>query len=113
MLYFPPQRPVLFEDSTEFTVKAIEALEEAYGFLDAFLANNRDWLVGEDVTIADLCILTCIATTDLVFPVDEEKYPQLYAWYQRGKELPYYEEVNREGLDELKTVLHTKLGKDL
>lgn len=111
-LCFFQQRPIIRGLSNELNETDLQELYEAFEFMEAFL-KDREWMAGDSLTIADLCLVPCVASVDLVVPVDEEKYPRLYAWYQRCKELPYFEESNREGLDAAKELFDANLGQQL
>lgn len=51
------------------------------------------------MTIADLSIVTIVSTIDMIVPVTPEQWPKLYNWwYNRMKQLPYYEKANQDGL---------------
>lgn len=82
---------------------------EAYQFLNAFLENN-EWLAGDDVTLADISMLSTMSTVDIIIPVEEEKFPKLHDWLQRGKQLPYFEDSQSKGLDMAKAFVEEKLG---
>lgn len=103
------QRPLLTASSSEISDVAFEELLEAYEFLNAFMEKTT-WLAGEEVTIADISILSTLSTLDLVIPVEEEKYPRLADWLQRGKQLPFFDEGNSKGLEMVKTFVEAKLG---
>lgn len=87
---------------SEVPEEANDKLIEAFGFLEAFLGEN-EWMVGENLTLADLSVCTTLVSVELFIPVDEERFPHLTAWLQRVKELPYFEECNQAGLDEFKS----------
>lgn len=96
-------------ESTEISDTTFEELMEAYQFLNAFLENN-DWLAGDEVTLADISMLSTMSTLDLIVPVEEEKYPKLFDWLKRGKQLPYFEESQSKGLDMIKAFVEEKMG---
>lgn len=55
------------------------------------------------MTIADLSIATIASTVDMIVPITDEKWPKLYNWWHNQmKSLPYYEQINRDGIAALK-----------
>lgn len=74
-----------------------------YGLLEKFL-EDRKWMAGESLSLADFSLVTTVTTLDIFVPVDAEKYPRISAWISMAKEtLPEYEEINEGGLKKLKT----------
>ncbi|CAH0546304.1 unnamed protein product [Brassicogethes aeneus] len=94
----------LFMGESEIDEDVKDKLIEALGFLESFL-NGHDWFAGDEVTIADLSILSTLATVELFIPVDAERFPQLDAWLKRAKDLPYFHETNAEGLQLFKEMM--------
>ncbi|XP_060520843.1 uncharacterized protein LOC132698667 [Cylas formicarius] len=91
----------LFMGESQVSEDDADKLIEAFGFLEEFLGDNQ-WMVGDDITIADLSLLATVATVELFFPIDAERFPKMTEWLARGKELPYFDEVNSEGFDAFK-----------
>ncbi|XP_068892699.1 glutathione S-transferase 1-like [Tenebrio molitor] len=96
----------LFTGTGDISEDDRDKLIEAYGFLEEFL-NGRPWLAGDEMTIADLSILATVVSADLFIPVDGERFPQLADWLKTGKELPYFDECNADGLAKFKEMLPT------
>lgn len=91
----------MFRGAKEMEEEAIDKVKEAYSFLECFL-EGREWLAGDQITIADLCNGAVVSSLDAFVPIEEEKYEKLNVWLSKCKELPYYAECNQEGLDLLK-----------
>ncbi|XP_055921905.1 glutathione S-transferase 1-like [Eupeodes corollae] len=83
-------------------------IEEAYDFMEAFLEDGTH-MAGNSLTIADLSILPSLSSLDLIVPVDSTKWPKLNSWLDLMKKLPYYEEVNVEGLRVIGEMLKSML----
>lgn len=98
----------LLDGATKYDEKVCEKIREAYDILEAFLV-GRTWLAGEQVTIADMTNAVTVITLDLSVPVEEKRSPKLFIWLQRCKELPHFEECNKEGTDLLKISLQELL----
>nr|QVK45131.1 GSTe7 [Pagiophloeus tsushimanus] len=98
-------QPIMMGIQDEVSEDARDSMLEALGLLETFLKDNQ-WMAGDDLTIADLTILALISTVEeAVFPIDPERFPKLADWFSRAKELPYFEESNREGLDKIKELV--------
>lgn len=63
-------------------------------------------MAGEALTIADLCLIATVSSTDILVPVKGSKYPKLCAWIKRMQELAYYRESNGVGLQSFKKLFH-------
>lgn len=100
--------PILFRNELVFPEEKRVAILKAYDFLEAFLKNDK-YLVGDSLTIADLCAIPSVTTLGFLVKIDEEKYPKLCAWIKRLESLPYYA-LNKEGNDDLEKAYKTKMG---
>lgn len=101
--------PIMFRGAKELDEEATDKIKEAYNFLEAFL-DGREWLAGNDMTIADLCNVATVSSMEAFVPLDEERHEKLTAWFSKCKELPYYTENNQEGLDLLKEYVQEKMN---
>ncbi|KAK9881395.1 hypothetical protein WA026_016285 [Henosepilachna vigintioctopunctata] len=103
-------RSVVVENEKEITTDKISAITEAYKLLDAFL-ENRTYLCGDCLTIADICCVATVSTATIIIPISTDKYPNLSTWYRNFKNLEYYEETNGQGLNKLDALVEMKLGR--
>lgn len=90
--------PTLFRGETP-SKEALRNLEEVLEHLDNFL-ENQIYVAGENLTVADISIITVISTIDASGSVDISKYPNIWMWYQRTKKAMEsfgYEEINQSG----------------
>ncbi|KAH1018811.1 hypothetical protein HUJ05_006506 [Dendroctonus ponderosae] len=93
--------PIMMGIEDVVSEEASDCMLESLGLLEIFL-KDKPWIAGDDLTIADLTILALVATVEeVVFPIDPERFPKLSEWFNKAKELPYFEECNREGLDKM------------
>lgn len=99
----------MFRGAKEFEEEATDKVKEAYRLLEAFL-EGREWLAGDEITIADLCNVATVSTLEAFVPIEEEGHEKLIAWLGKCKELPYYGECNQEGLDLLKQAVEEHLN---
>ncbi|XP_011182216.1 glutathione S-transferase 1 [Zeugodacus cucurbitae] len=81
---------------------------EGYTLLEKFLTSSS-YLVGDCLTIADLCCVATASSLGGVVELDTKKYPKLSAWMERMKKLPYYEEANGWGCKRYLDMLQTRL----
>ncbi|EAT48935.1 AAEL000092-PA [Aedes aegypti] len=85
------QMGAIYRRETSVVTDEMKAkINEAYTNLELFLVRN-DWFAGENVTVADLCLLPTISTMVHV-GFDLSKHPRLAAWYENCKVLKGYEE---------------------
>ncbi|CAG9767485.1 unnamed protein product [Ceutorhynchus assimilis] len=96
--------PIIMGIEEDISEEARDGFLEALGILEIFLKDYQ-WMAGDDITIADLSILAFLSTVETVLPLDPERFPKLTNWFGRAKELPYFEECNGEGLDQIKEML--------
>lgn len=82
---------VLFLGKTEVPQERIDAITEAYDFVEAFL-KDQTYVAGNQLTIADFSLISSISSLVAFVPVDAAKYPKLSAWIKRLEQLPYYAE---------------------
>ncbi|KAH8277740.1 hypothetical protein KR018_004441 [Drosophila ironensis] len=69
----------------------------AYADLENMLQGGN-FVVGNDISVADVSIHTTLVTLDLLIPVESEKYPRVKAWVDRvGQMLPDNEKLNLQG----------------
>lgn len=101
---------MVVENEKEISTKQISAIKESYNFLDKFL-QNKTYLVGDHLTIADICCVATVSTATIITPISTEKYPNLSSWYRTCKNLPFYEETNGVGLNKLDALVELKLGR--
>ncbi|KAL3285290.1 hypothetical protein HHI36_019400 [Cryptolaemus montrouzieri] len=103
-------RSIVEENEKEISTDKISAITEAYKLVDAFL-EDKTYIVGDSLTIADFCCVTTISTATIIIPISTEKYPNLSTWYRNFKNLEYYEKTNGDGLNKLDALVELKLGR--
>lgn len=103
--------PVLYYGSTDCSIDKIAYVQKCYEILEGYL-KDQTYLCGNELTIADFCCVATITSGNDVAPIDEFKFPKVNAWLKKLAELPYYQEVNGEGADELKALFKSKLAEN-
>nr|WCC58228.1 glutathione S-transferase [Pharsalia antennata] len=88
--------PVAFEGAA-FDPEKLNKLNEAFEFLDGFLANS-EFAAGDNLTLADLSLVATVSTCDIT-GYDLSSYKNVSRWYDNVKETaPGYEEANGKNL---------------
>lgn len=92
----PFQEPILYGGSSEVPQHKIDYMKKGYELLDGALTD--DYIVGNELTLADISCIATVDTMDIFFPMDRSKYPKLVAWMERmSNRIPDYDRLNREG----------------
>ena len=58
-----------------------------------YLSDARQWLAGDDLSIADFAAAAHFSTLDYLGEVDWRQYPAVKAWYQRVKSRPAFRAI--------------------
>ncbi|KAJ8971671.1 hypothetical protein NQ317_011901 [Molorchus minor] len=101
--------PILLTDDKLIREENLNALIEAFGFLETFLQNSR-YIAGDSLSIADLSLITTITNASALVPIDGHKYPRIRAWRKLMEFLPY-SDINKSGGEEFKTLIKEMLSK--
>lgn len=59
----------------------------------AWLINRRNWLAGDEFSLADISAAAHISCLDYVGSIEWEKYPEMKDWYVRIKSRPSFREI--------------------
>ncbi|XP_060652128.1 glutathione S-transferase 1 [Drosophila nasuta] len=87
----------IYGGEAEFNARSLELCHNAYASLEQFL-NQGSFVVGTELSVADISIHTTLITLELLVPIDQERYLEINGWLQRmQKLLPDYEEINLKG----------------
>lgn len=89
---------IFLKGASEYPADAIDEIHSAYNFMEAFLKDDP-FLVGNHMTVADLCCLATVSTSQIAAPICSKRYPKLHDWFDRLSDLPFYEEVNGKGVE--------------
>ncbi|CAB3238660.1 unnamed protein product, partial [Arctia plantaginis] len=108
---FPATRgavePVFFWGEKKIKEESLKKIQSGYEFTDKLLTSN--WIAGDVVTLADICCITSISCMNEILPIDQNKYVNLWAWFQRCSKLPLCKTVNEPGLQDFRELLKSKL----
>lgn len=98
---------LIYNGGYEVPQAVIDSFYEAYDILEKFLKDGP-YLVGDSLTIADLCTIPTVTSIVYHAPIDPNKYPKITEWIARVSELPYYEELSGQYVEQLATFLEEK-----
>lgn len=83
---------------TDFSEERKDYARKAYDILEAFL-NDGPFVCGDQMTIADLSLVSMVSNMDLLVPPDSQKHSKMLQWIKKMEQLPYYEENRRCAID--------------
>ncbi|XP_046398080.1 glutathione S-transferase 1-like isoform X1 [Ischnura elegans] len=102
--------PLLFRGKKELSPEAKQEVEEAYAFMEKFL-EERAWVAGNNMTIADFCCVSSITSLECLVP-GIASHPKLAAWVEKCKRnMVGYEEANQKGLDNFNLYVRKARGE--
>lgn len=95
----------IYRGATEASEEHIESLYIAYELFEKILGDDK-YLIGDHLTVADLCAISLISSCDLIYaPIESEKYPKLSAWFACMKALPFYDKIETPHVQSYKDLL--------
>ncbi|XP_017782560.1 PREDICTED: glutathione S-transferase 1-like [Nicrophorus vespilloides] len=103
--------PIMFFNRFGLSKMDVIKIKQCYEFMDIFMGKSSIWLCGDEMTIADLSCLSTVSTMDMMYPIKEDEYPNLKRFLRNGERLPYYNDINLNGLNKLSSVIQQKFIK--
>ncbi|CAK1594046.1 unnamed protein product [Parnassius mnemosyne] len=100
--------PVAFWGESSIRPDALMKIRTAYEFTDKFLTDK--WLVGDEITLADICCVATISSLNELVPIDLNLYPNLSQWLERCEDEEFYKKGNQPGLQQFSALLKSKLS---
>lgn len=67
----------------------------------SWLADHRNWLAGNDMTLADIAAAAQVSCVDYTGTIDWEAYPLAKEWYSRIKSRPSFREILEDKVQEV------------
>ncbi|XP_002059939.3 glutathione S-transferase 1 [Drosophila virilis] len=102
----------LYGGELEYNACSVQLCQNAYATLEHFLEQGS-FVVGNELSVADISINTTLITLDLMLPVDRERYPKIANWLQRMQQLlPDYEEINLKGAQALQQRIENRMAEN-
>lgn len=102
--------PLFYKNETEVPRSKIDAIYEAYDFLETFIG-NQPYLCGSGITIADFSIVSSVSSLVGLASIDPQRYPKLNGWLDRMAKQPNYQSLNGNGAQMLIDMLTSKITK--
>ncbi|CAG4962468.1 unnamed protein product [Parnassius apollo] len=99
--------PAAYWGENSIRPDALMKIKIAYEFTDKFLTDK--WLVGDEITLADICCVATISSLNELVPIDSDLYPNILQWLERCKEEEFYKKGNQPGLEQFSALLKSKL----
>lgn len=99
--------PIWFGKTCELNEDHVAGVRESLDFLEGFLQTD-DYLVGNQLSVADLSNSTTVVTILKILEIDEAKYPKTLAWIDRITNLPFYDDA--KNADEFYDIFLGKLN---
>lgn len=107
-ILFPRTRgvtyPIMAEGSKVIEQSKIDAILEAYGFVEEFLTRTT-YIAADHITIADVAALATMTAMEMIVPIEAQKFPKTYAWLTKLKETPYCKKHNEPGATLLSNII--------
>lgn len=101
--------PILFRGCTQEKVDAIDA---CYAILEVFLTTDP-FLVGEQLTIADICIAGTVLPLGIYSPLKTDQHSHIFAWLNRiNQTVPFFEKTHEKYLNELRLLIESTIEKN-
>lgn len=85
-----------------------DALKVKLGHLDEYLSGGKKYLVGENLTLADLNIFSSLTMLDIVDVTTVADYENVTKWITGLLDLPYNKEINEDSIKMAKDFLKSK-----
>lgn len=95
------QKTILYGGKSEIQEESVELTHKAYDFTEKLLKD--EFLVGNNLTLADISCCIDLLTLDRLVAIDKNKYPKLAAWMERVSSIPNFHEINDDGVQQLQT----------
>eukprot|EP00099_Drosophila_melanogaster_P025857 NP_725784.1 glutathione S transferase E9 [Drosophila melanogaster] len=102
--------PLFYKNITEVPRSQIDAIYEAYDFLEAFIGNQA-YLCGPVITIADYSVVSSVSSLVGLAAIDAKRYPKLNGWLDRMAAQPNYQSLNGNGAQMLIDMFSSKITK--
>lgn len=87
----------------------VESIHNTYNTLEAFLESSP-FLVGDEMTVADICTSVTITCLSTVVAINEDNFPNIFTWLDRIKEeIPFFDEDNAPFVQEYEEIISSKM----
>ncbi|KAK9709185.1 Glutathione S-transferase, C-terminal domain [Popillia japonica] len=100
---------IIKEGAKVVTKERIHSLTNVYNILETLLETSP-YIAGKQLTIADFAVISTITSANILVPLAENRFPAIWKWIEKMKQLPYYHEANEVGLEKFAVWIKSKLG---
>ncbi|KAG4077632.1 hypothetical protein HA402_008892 [Bradysia odoriphaga] len=105
-------RPIYLGEYSEVPQRKIEEAYDNLNALEAFLENDL-FLVGNQLTIADVCVALTIPFLLIHVPLKDDKHQKISAWLKRvSATIPFFDEMNSKYPEEHRIFITDLLEKN-
>lgn len=101
-------KPVIYGKATEFKSEQREEIQDAYKTVELFFQPNDTYLVGPQLTIADISCGCKIIRFAQFEPINKKTCPKLYNWLRKLLDNECFHKFNYLGWIDLKKYLPVK-----
>lgn len=91
--------PLYFGLHKEIPRNKIAEVHEAFTIIESFFGHGKNYICGDEMTIADLSVWSTLLSMRKLVEIDGEKFPKLIEWLEVMSERKTYEE-NQKGADD-------------
>lgn len=85
---------IIFGGATEIPEHLREQIHDAFRIMEIFLETDL-FLIGEQITLADVCTAVTTTTLGTLVPIEDDRYPNILAWLNRVRvEIPFFDQFN-------------------
>ncbi|XP_055295226.1 glutathione S-transferase 1-like [Sitodiplosis mosellana] len=102
----------IYQGGKEIPQDKIDPIYAAFDILEAFLSSDP-FLVGQNLTIADISVAVTILPLEIYAPLKADKHPKILAWLNRVRQtIPFFDEMNVSLTKEYRDMLMGILEKN-
>lgn len=102
----------IYRGGYEIAQDKIDPIIFSYEILEAFLATDP-FLVGKNLTIADICAAVNVLPLEIYAPLQSEKHSNILAWLKRvSQTIPFFDEMNVNIVKKYQQMLEKRMEKN-
>ncbi|XP_075979442.1 glutathione S-transferase 1-like [Anticarsia gemmatalis] len=83
----------------EMTKHMIANIVDAYSKLEDYLSEHK-YIADDEMTIADISIMTSVGSLNGLVPIDEKRFPKLKKWFDTMNATDYGKKINVPGSEQ-------------
>lgn len=84
-----------------------DAFIQGLTLLETVLEKSK-YVADDNLTIADFSTAATINNGKILVPLAANRFPKIIEWLKRIEDLPYFNEVNKEGFDMFEKLIKSK-----